>query len=176
MWPWVLPLSVCLFYCFVCLFSAGGHDVWVLSNQPGPRFTMGNLYLMLVLVQGCPHTTILPHHTPKQVQRASPNSRACAPSLPTIHALMPKAPHSQQLPAWDLLPLHAAKAHQRITLLLGGNRHLLQAAHHMGAGMRGMRSHKKRTAAFRNHTTTSHYNYNTAYNLPCRPTIHTTHS
>ena len=48
------PLVCMSFYCFVCLFSAGGHDVWVLLNQPGPGFTVGNLYLMLVLVQGCP--------------------------------------------------------------------------------------------------------------------------
>ena len=36
----------------------------------------------------------------------------------------------------------------------------------MGAGMRGMKGYKEKLAAFRDHTTTSHYNYNTAYNLP----------
>ena len=42
---------VCMsFLMLFCLFSAGGHDVWVLSNQPGPGFIMGNHYMMLVLV------------------------------------------------------------------------------------------------------------------------------
>ena len=106
------------------------------------------------------------------VWQASPNGWACAPPLPTIHILMLKAPHCQWLPQ-DLLPLHAAKAHQRITLLFRGNGCLLQAVHHMGARMRGMRGHKEKPAAFCNHTTTSHYNYNTAYNLP--PQAYNTH-
>ena len=79
---------------------------------------------------------------------------------------MLKAPHCQWPPTWDLLPLHAAEAHQRITLLLGGSGCLLQAVHHMGTRMRGMRGHKEKPAAFHNHPTTLHYNYNTAYNLP----------
>ena len=48
------------FLLLFCLFSAGVRDVLVLSNQPGPGFTVGNRYLMLVLVQGCPayHITV----------------------------------------------------------------------------------------------------------------------
>lgn len=84
-------------------------------------------------------TTILPStHTSSNrmpMRRTHTNSRTCAPTLPKVRSLAPKSSHRQRPPTRDLLPFHTTEANRRISLTLGKNGRLRQAADSVGAGV-----------------------------------------